>query len=209
MATANKTKGKPKKKATRKKVVAKKDNFVPQVYKTDLIDPRKTLFEAYYTDPNSPTFGNALGTGIKVGFTPSYARNLLSLKPQWVCDIIDKFRNNDLIELARKNIIESLNMNVSEHAVGIGGHLYDKDEFGKKTIPVIIDNTKKMEIRNKTALFVAERMDPSFNKINKKDNDNPVVVDFKQVIIINPNGQGIAYNQTGAETIPSIREITR
>lgn len=193
-----------KKKATKKpvkKVVAKKDDFVPVIVKEESNDPKHSLFEAYYTNPASPTFGNALRSAIKSGYSKSYADNILSLMPQWVSDIIGRMDSVKMAKKARQNLEEDLNLEIHQQAMGAFGPIFGKDEEGNK-IPIIVKNVKLIEARQKATFFVAEKIDSLFNK-SKKD-DGGVKVDIKQIIIIAPNGQQPTYNPADRETVPSV-----
>lgn len=203
MATVAKKDTKKKKSVVKKpkKVLAKKDSFVPTLYKDDELDPRKILFEAYFINPESPTFGKALPSAVKAGYSKTYADNILHFRPQWILDIIGRMDAVKFVRIARENLERDLNMNTVEQAMGAFGPIFGKDKDGNK-VPVMTENVKKMELKQKATFFVSEKADPLFNK-SKKD-DGTIKVDIKQIIIITPNGQQSTYNPADREAIPSV-----
>jgi hypothetical protein len=55
---------------------------------SNIIDPKQALCLANYKDPKSPTFANLYQSALLAGYPESYARNITSLKPQWVTENI-------------------------------------------------------------------------------------------------------------------------
>lgn len=51
-----------------------------------LLTPQQENFLAYYTDPRSETFSNALQSALKAGFAQEYAENITSLMPDWLSE---------------------------------------------------------------------------------------------------------------------------
>lgn len=190
----------------RKKLLEKKKVFIPDLYIEDAEDPRKKLFEAYYTNPDSPTFSNALRSALKAGFTESYGRNILNQRPKWVSDILDSNEAKKLALQARKNLEEDLQMNIVEQAMGSFGPIFTADANGKKTVPVMVRNSKMMEIRQKATFFVSEKVDSLFNKTNKEEKGANQVV-FNQTVIMMPDGYQVPYREANGETIPGVPEI--
>lgn len=54
--------------------------------KEPFLDPQKTRFLELYTNPKSNTFGDAYNTAIKVGYSESYAKNIMHILPDWLSD---------------------------------------------------------------------------------------------------------------------------
>ena len=57
-------------------------------YKKTLQDNRVALFKAYYIDPKSDSFQNAMRSALKAGYSDTYARNITVLKPSWFTDML-------------------------------------------------------------------------------------------------------------------------
>lgn len=51
-----------------------------------LLTPQQENFLAYYTDPRSETFSNALQSALRAGYTEEYANNITSLLPDWLSE---------------------------------------------------------------------------------------------------------------------------
>jgi hypothetical protein len=66
---------------------------------------KNDLFMEYWTSPNSETFGNVFKSGLKAGFSKSYAKNLLNVAPKWLSTYIDRTNfTNDHIKLALQQL---------------------------------------------------------------------------------------------------------
>jgi phage terminase small subunit len=68
----------------------------------DKLDPRQIEFLKGYNDPKSKTFGNALQSAVKAGYSQEYAENITSLMPDWLSESIG--RRKRLLEKAEKNL---------------------------------------------------------------------------------------------------------
>lgn len=100
-----------------------------------LLTPQQELFLAGYTNPKSPTFSNAYKSALKAGYSEEYATNITGQLPDWLSESI---RDYKLLEKAEKVLEKTLNYET-------------EDAEGK------ID-TSLLAIQNKTAHFVAERL---------------------------------------------------
>lgn len=67
----------------------------------DKLKPQQEAFLKAYIDPKSPTWGNALQSGLKVGYDEDYSRNILNQMPDWLRNNLDKTR---LIQKAERNL---------------------------------------------------------------------------------------------------------
>ena len=103
--------------------------------KDKLLTPQQEAFLSYYTNPKSETFGNALQSGLKAGYSQEYSESITSQPPEWLSENLGDMR---LLNKAEK----VLNSTLDYQPV---------NEEGK------ID-TSLLSIQNKTAQFVAERL---------------------------------------------------
>ncbi len=125
-------------------------------------DPRRSAFAAAYYDSDSDTYANAYQSAIKAGFGEEYARVITSINLKWVSDII---RNLDILEDARRNLKEDLNMTtVSPILTPFGPY---KDKKTKKM--VYLPNSELIAKRQKATTFVLEATDETFRKTQKVD----------------------------------------
>lgn len=120
-------------------------------------DPRQQLFLAYYLDPKSTTFSNALQSGLRAGFSPDYSDNILAKMPTWLSE---KVGNSALLMKAEKNLQEMLELPTKTHAMGAFGPLYKKLGKGKnaKKEPIMSHNIGLIKIKSDVSQFVAERV---------------------------------------------------
>jgi len=68
-------------------------------------DPRQAVFLAYYLDPKSETFANALQSGIRAGFSKEYSESILSRDLDWLAESVG---DNALLKKAEKRLNEIL-----------------------------------------------------------------------------------------------------
>jgi len=88
-------------------------------------------FISYYLDPKSDTFGNATQSGLKAGYPLSYAREILSAKPAWLMENLN--RNNMLVK-AERNLDEALDIGVRHEDMGdrcLKATLFVAEKLGK------------------------------------------------------------------------------
>lgn len=64
----------------------------PQIDKKLLYrgNKKQKLFMEYWSNPSSNTFANVYKSGLKAGFSPSYAKNIANVAPSWLVSFIDK-----------------------------------------------------------------------------------------------------------------------
>lgn len=68
-------------------------------------NPQRLLFKEYYCHPESETFGNALGSAVRAGYSESYANSITGQSNEWFSEII---RDHEMIHLAEKVLHESM-----------------------------------------------------------------------------------------------------
>jgi phage terminase small subunit len=64
-------------------------------------DPRQALFLAYYLDPKSSTFSNALQSGIRAGYSEEYSQSILCKDLDWLSENVDK---QNMVKKAMRNL---------------------------------------------------------------------------------------------------------
>lgn len=50
------------------------------------LSPKQQEFLANYTNPNSETFGNALQSGLKAGYSQEYSESITHVMPDWLAE---------------------------------------------------------------------------------------------------------------------------
>ena len=103
--------------------------------KDKLLTPQQEAFLSYYTNPKSETFGNALQSGLKAGYSQEYSESITSQLPEWLSENLGDMR---LLNKAEK----VLNSTLDYEPVNGEGKI----------------DTSLLSIQNKTAQFVAERL---------------------------------------------------
>lgn len=113
-----------------------------------LIDPRQKKCWDLYVNPKSETFGNALQSALKAGYTEGTANQITTEK--W---FIEKLRRLNMFSKAERNLNEFLDMDVEEIAIIKGIPLRDKNGnfLMKKDINLL-------RLKQDTSKFVAERL---------------------------------------------------
>ena len=54
------------------------------------LSPQQTAFAAYYFDPKSDTFSNALQSALKAGYSEKTSLNITSDMPKWFSELLGK-----------------------------------------------------------------------------------------------------------------------
>ena len=182
----------------KRKPRVKKDSLQIEEHYTAELDPRKIAFAAAYLDPLSPTYSNGLQSALKAGFAQEYAEKILapSQRSKWVSEIIGK---QDLLDLAKKNLKRDLTVDINT---------YTTKGRGKDKVKVKLGiNSKVMKNVQDATFFVLEKLHPDYKPVSK-DAPPPLKVDFKQIIIIAPNGNQVPYNSTNSETVSGLPEAS-
>jgi hypothetical protein len=173
---------------TKKRV--RKKRIVPVELDIDF-DPRRTMFASYYLDPMSNTFSNALQSAIKAGFTPHYAKSILSTKPKWLWDIVGRM---DFMDTVKANIKKHLELKTITPVMTAFGPYIDK-----KTKKMLYqEDSKLLKLQQDMTMFVAEHLIDEFKKVDrskKPEGDIKNLTVINQITIKSPDGTAITYNQ--------------
>lgn len=120
------------------------------------LNPRHSLFFAYYFDPKSPTFLQVTQSGIRAGFAEEYSAALLSKMPNWLEAKFAKV--NPLLDKAVRNLEGVLDLPSMTQAMGAFGPIFKKKGKKKTNEPVMVYNPSLLKIKADTSEFVAERL---------------------------------------------------
>lgn len=113
--------------------------------KTDEFTPRQRDFIRFYFSPKEKTFGNALQSALKAGYTREYAESILCKDLVWLADFVGKKKR--LLTKAENALEETLDMPVEVQR--IEGYGEDKEVI-VRTEPALV------KIKQDTAKFIAE-----------------------------------------------------
>jgi hypothetical protein len=118
-----------------------------------LLTPQQEMFLASYTNPKSDTFGNALQSALKAGYSQEYSESITYQMPEWLSENIGDMRR---LRKAEKNLEEVQNLPIIDYEGKI--------------------DTQIVEKRTKVDMFIAERIDKAkystrqeFGGVNGKD----------------------------------------
>ena len=139
-------------------------------------DPRQALFIAYYIDPKSETFGNAMASALRAGYKKGYAKNIGNQMPEWLREKQEKIKDEEMIKLAENNLKEFMEVSVDQPIIGMFGPVLDEEGDA-----VMKPNVGIMKIKQDTTKFVAERLNRK--KYGQKvelgtDPDNPIEINI-------------------------------
>lgn len=127
-------------------------------------DPRQSLFLASFLDPKSPTFSNALQSGLKAGYSQEYSESLVAQMPLWLSE---KLGELDMLKKAERNLNKILELETNLPVMGMFGPVYDRipdgvDKNGKEKFRrgelVKAENSKLLAIQADVTKFVSERL---------------------------------------------------
>jgi hypothetical protein len=105
-------------------------------------DQRVMAFVEAYTNPNKKTFNNILQSGLKAGYTQEYSENISVLKPKWWVELQDQLQNRHKMML----------------------------EKAERNLINFLDDDNKV-IKNKTTLFVSERLGKEYYSVRQELTD--------------------------------------
>lgn len=91
-----------------------------------LLTPQQENFLAYYTDPKSATFSNALQSALKAGYSQEYSESITAQLPDWLSESLGDSRR---LKRAERNLDE-----VSELEI--------VNEEGKLDVNILRERTK-------------------------------------------------------------------
>lgn len=91
--------------------------------KTPFLTPQQEHFLAYYTNPKSETFSNALQSALKAGYKQEYAENITAQMPEWLLENLGDMRR---LRKAEKNLEEVQNFDVVTDDGKVDTNLLDK-----------------------------------------------------------------------------------
>lgn len=177
-----------------------------------IADPRQQLFLAYYLDPKSPTFANALQSGLKAGFAQNYAENIMSDQPTWLMEKLEI--KSPMLLKAERNLDEMMELPSQTQAMGAFGPIFEKTKeqdgfykngkpkFKKVKKPVYAFNANLLKIKNDASKFVAERIGRDRWGLKTPELEQPLTVNIfshEQHLKIAQRviGEGSANNKSG------------
>lgn len=166
------------------------------------LDPRQTLFLAYYLDPKSQSFGKSKESAVLAGYEETYAEQVLSRMPTWLLNKVQDYQGSRLLEKAERNLEEMLDLPSKTQAMGAFGPLYEKVGTGKKkkVKGKMVEVVKKravmtyapglLKIKNDASQFIAERVGRKrYGKEAEDPNTRRPSILYMTQININPPAQ--------------------
>lgn len=132
---------------TKKPKPPNKNPYKANQYKPD---PRQAAFLAFYLDPKSETFSNALQSALKAKYDMNYAKSLVSRMPTWLAEKVGEL---DMLRKAERNINNVLEMETKQPVITMIGPVTDE-----KGNPVLKENPNLLKIKADVSKFAAERL---------------------------------------------------
>lgn len=143
-------------------------------------DPRQALFISYYLNPDSETFSNFYQSALRAGYSEGHAKKMGSVMPDWLKEKQEQIKDDEMIELAEKNLKEGMEVDYMQPVISAFGFI--KDEKGNLVKKV---NTALFRERQATSKFVAERLNKEKYgqakiKVNENENDGTrsIIIDI-------------------------------
>jgi len=96
-----------------------------------LLTPQQEAFLKGYTDPKSVTFGNALQSALKAGYSQEYAESITYKMPDWLSENVGK---GNLLDKANKNLEMALDGLLDDPEKGSKAIQYKATEFVQKNL---------------------------------------------------------------------------
>lgn len=95
------------------------------------LTPQQIAFLKGYTDPKSPTWGNALQSALKAGYSQEYSESITAKMPDWLAENVGKSK---LVQKAEKNLELALDGLLDDPEKGKKEIQYKATEFSLKTL---------------------------------------------------------------------------
>lgn len=99
------------------------------------LNPQQQAFRKAYCNPKSPTFANALQSGLAAGFSQEYSENITSLNPQWLSEMLG---DEEMLADAENALREAMNYDVKNGGkkvdVGVAGIKLKAATFTSETL---------------------------------------------------------------------------
>jgi len=129
------------------------------------LTPKQQEFLANYTNPNSDTFGNALQSGLRAGYSQEYSESITYKLPDWLAD----------------NVGMSKRLKQSEKVLDRTLEMSAVDGKGKT-------DTQVLKIQVDVAKFYAERVGKKTYSTKSEIDHTSGGEPIKQINYIIPNG---------------------
>ena len=98
------------------------------------LDPRQIKFLAYYLDPQSDTYANALQSGLKAGFAQEYAENITHLSANWLSEAIGRRKRMlNKAEIRLEELLDSKNENIKLSTSQFLAKTLGKKDYSEKS----------------------------------------------------------------------------
>jgi len=126
------------------------------------LNAQQMEFLRYWTEPTSPTFGNALQSALKAKYSQEYSENITSQLPNWLAENLGKKKR--LLSKAEKNLESIL----------------DKGVDDKESLKIVADTSKFIAetvgkdegYSKRTEMTGADGKDLQVNIVNYADKTN-------------------------------------
>ena len=122
-------------------------------------DPRQELFLKNYLNPKSETWGNAMQSAIKAGYTEEYAKVMISRDLDWLSESVKK---SNLVVKAERNLDLALDGLLDDPEKGKKELQYKASEFVLKTQGKEQGYTERTEITGKDGKDLKISFDSAF-----------------------------------------------
>lgn len=104
------------------------------------LNPQQIEFLVAYTNPRSPTWGNALQSALKAKYSQEYAETITAQMPEWLSENLGK---NKLVQKAEKNLDKALEGGLDAQGEG-------KKEIQWKATEMTLKTLKKVDYSERT-----------------------------------------------------------
>lgn len=170
------------------------------------LDPRQSLFVAYYLDPKSKTFSNAYQSALLAGYEKNYATDVLGRMPIWLQEKVADQKSSAMLQKAERNLDELLDLPGKVQAMGAFGPLFEKK--GKKKVPILVHATGLLKVKADVSKFVAERVGKNTYG-EDADPNRSITQNFIQINIHKPDGWKDAGHKTEPKAVRSLASVAK
>lgn len=110
------------------------------------LTPQQQLFLKGYTDPKSPTFGNALQSGLNAGYSREYSESITAQMPGWLSENLGRSK---MVMKAERNLDMALDGLLDDPEKGAKVIQHKATEFVLKTQGKDLGYSERTELTGK------------------------------------------------------------
>lgn len=131
------------------------------------LNPQQQMFKEAYCNPESETFGNALQSALRAGYTKEYAEVMMARGNDWMSDLI---RGVEMAQESEKVLLEMLRLPIEDASFAkikqdTAKFISERiGRFGQKSQVNLTSEGKKIEANSPEVLAAIKSLEETLKK---------------------------------------------